>query len=82
MLEHMNRDHAAAIAHYVKIAGLPTQTPAQLVGIDSEGFHLRIGKCLYWLAFSAPCTSVGAVRQALVELAQVEQWPANRATSG
>ena len=73
MLEHMNRDHAVAIAHYVKIAGLPADAPAQLVGIDSEGFHLRIGQALYWLAFSTPCTSAGAVRQALVELAQAER---------
>ena len=75
MLEHMNSDHARAIAHYVELAGLPAHEPAQLVGIDSEGFHLRIGQSLYWLAFPAPCSNPGAVRQALVQLAQAEVWP-------
>ena len=75
MLEHMNHDHAAAIAHYVELAGLPTRTLAELVGIDSEGFHLRIGQGLYWLPFPALCDSPGAVRQALVQLARAETWP-------
>ena len=75
MLEHMNADHAAAIAHYVELAGLPAHEPAQLVGIDSEGFHLRIGKSLYWLAFPTSCNSPGAVRQALVQLARAAIRP-------
>ena len=75
MLAHMNSDHVGALAHYVELAGLPTHTPAELVGIDSEGFHLRIGQTLYWLAFAAPCSSPGAVRQALARLARAEAWP-------
>ena len=70
MVEHMNADHAGAIAHYVQLAGLPALEPAQLVGIDSEGFHLRIGHTLHWLAFPAPCETAGSVRKALVALAQ------------
>ncbi|MGX5220654.1 HugZ family pyridoxamine 5'-phosphate oxidase [Pseudomonas segetis] len=77
MLEHMNADHSKAIAHYVELAGLPTSTPAQLVGIDSEGFHLRIGKSIYWLAFPTICNTAGAVRQALVALAHADEWPGN-----
>ncbi|OPF31063.1 hypothetical protein C532_23066 [Pseudomonas aeruginosa P37] len=38
MVEHMNSDHAAAIAHYVELAGLPAHAAAQLAGIDTEGF--------------------------------------------
>lgn len=72
MLVHMNVDHVRAIAHYVHMAGLPTHAPAELVGIDSEGFHLRIGQALYWLAFTVPCTTPGAVRQALAVLARTE----------
>ncbi len=81
MLEHMNADHAAAIAHYVELAGLPAHEPAQLVGIDSEGFHLRIGKSLYWLAFPTSCNSPGAVRQALVQLARAEIRPTTEQSS-
>lgn len=75
MLEHMNSDHASAIAHYVELAGLPEHAPAELVGIDSEGFHLRIGQGLHWLAFPTSCNTPIEVRQALVALARAEIWP-------
>ncbi|MDH1262189.1 HugZ family protein [Pseudomonas sp. GD03944] len=75
MVEHMNEDHASAIAHYVELSGLPTHAPAHLAGIDSEGFHLRIGQGLHWLAFPTPCRNPGEVRQALVLLARAEAWP-------
>lgn len=75
MIEHMNSDHGAAIAHYVELAGLPSHESAQLVGVDSEGFHLRIGQGLYWLAFPTSCNSPLEVRQALVVLARAEAWP-------
>ena len=75
MVEHMNQDHAKAIAHYVELSALPRTEPAQLVGIDSEGMHLRIGHSLYWLAFSEPCNTPTQVREALVQLAHARQWP-------
>jgi putative heme iron utilization protein len=75
MLEHMNSDHAAAISHYVELAGLPTHSPAQMVGIDSEGFNLRIGESLYWLALPTSCNTPLEVRQALVQLARAQEWP-------
>ena len=81
MIEHMNADHASAIAHYVDLADLPRHEPAQMAGIDSEGFHLRIGQSLHWLPFPAPCDNPGAVRQALVQLARAESWPTSGAPS-
>jgi len=75
MVEHMNSDHANAIAHYVALAGLPAHAPAQLAGIDSEGFHLRIGQGLHWLPFPTSCNTALQVRQALVALARAEVWP-------
>ena len=75
MLEHMNADHAGAIAHYVHLGGLPSHSPAQLAGIDSEGLHLRIGQALYWLPFPRPCNTPTQVREALVFLARAAQWP-------
>ncbi|MFI8480025.1 HugZ family protein [Pseudomonas sp. NPDC078700] len=77
MIEHMNADHAKAIAHYVTLADLPAQPSAEMVGIDSEGFHLRIAKSVYWLAFPTICNTPGAVRQALVALAHADVWPVN-----
>lgn len=70
MLEHMNSDHANAIARYVQQAGLPDAAEARMVGIDAEGFHLRIGESIYWLAFPGDCTSPMEVRQALVAMAR------------
>ncbi|WP_460042193.1 HugZ family pyridoxamine 5'-phosphate oxidase [Pseudomonas sp. S2_H01] len=75
MVEHMNEDHAKAIAHYVELAGLPKSEPATLVGIDSEGMHLRVGPGLYWLAFAEACNTPTQVRQALVQLAHADKWP-------
>ncbi|MBD1585625.1 HugZ family protein [Pseudomonas typographi] len=82
MVEHMNADHAEAIAHYVKLAGLPGEAPAILVGIDSEGFHLRIGQAVHWLAFSAPCNTPKQVREALVALAYADTWPPREGAGG
>ncbi|UBM26222.1 DUF2470 domain-containing protein [Pseudomonas sp. p1(2021b)] len=75
MIEHMNNDHANAIAHYVELTNLPRTAPAQLVGIDSEGMHLRIGQGIHWLAFPSVCNTPIQVREALVLLARADQWP-------
>lgn len=75
MVEHMNSDHANAIAHYVELAGLPQTAPAQMVGIDSEGMHLRIGEGVHWLAFPHSCNTPTQVREALVFLARAQAWP-------
>ena len=70
MVGHMNDDHAAAIARYVQQAGLPADPPARLAGIDTEGFHLRIGQALYWLPFAQACGTPMEVRRALVGMAR------------
>ncbi len=75
MVEHMNADHAEALAHYVALAGLPVDMAPSMVGIDREGFHLRIGERLYWLAFPTPCETPLQVREALVALAHASVWP-------
>ena len=75
MIEHMNSDHANAIAHYVELAALPGTPAAQLAGIDSEGMHLRIGQGIHWLPFPRICNTPTQVREALVLLARAGQWP-------
>ena len=82
MIEHMNSDHANAIAHYVELTGLPHSAPAELVGIDSEGMHLRIGQGVYWLAFPSICNTPTQVREALVLLARADQWPVVESVEG
>ncbi|MDR6712799.1 putative heme iron utilization protein [Pseudomonas hunanensis] len=82
MIEHMNSDHANAIAHYVELSELPRTSPAELVGIDSEGMHLRIGQGVYWLPFPSTCNTPTQVREALVLLARADKWPASTAVEG
>ena len=82
MIEHMNSDHANAIAHYVELTDLPRTSPAHLVGIDSEGMHLRIGQGVHWLAFPSVCNTPIQVREALVFLARASQWPAAAKVEG
>ena len=82
MVEHMNDDHANAIARYVELSGLPATAPATLVGLDTEGMHLRIGQGLHWLPFAAPCNTPIQVREALVFLARADHWPAREAVEG
>lgn len=81
MLAHMNRDHGAAIAHYLRLAGIEGDA-AEMVGIDSEGFHLRLGTRLHWLPFPKSCNSPREVRQALVQLARAAQWPSRDERGG
>lgn len=81
MLTHMNSDHAKAIAHYVALNGLPAEPAAQMVGLSSEGLHLRIGSVIHWLAFAQACNTPLAVRQALVALARAEVWPTGGASA-
>ena len=75
MVDHMNDDHANAIAHYVELSGLPRTEPAKMVGLDSEGMHLCIGQSLYWLGFPEACNNSTQVREALVFLARASEWP-------
>ena len=82
MIEHMNSDHANAIAHYVALTGLPRTAPAEMVGIDSEGMHLRIGQGIHWLAFPSVCNTPIQVREALVLLARADQWPVTAKVEG
>lgn len=82
MIEHMNSDHATAIAHYVALTDLPRTAPAEMVGIDSEGMHLRIGQGIHWLAFPHVCNTPIQVREALVLLARADQWPAATKVEG
>jgi heme iron utilization protein len=70
ILDHMNRDHADALRHYL---GLPPDTsqddPVTLVGIDAEGICLRHGDHLYRIASPGPMDSAESARQTLVAMA-------------
>lgn len=74
MLHHMNKDHADAIRHYCVLhdINIPGDRDAVMVGIDSEGFHIRVGKCIHRINFRQPVKTAAEVRKTLVEMAHQE----------
>jgi heme oxygenase (biliverdin-IX-beta and delta-forming) len=74
MIDHMNTDHLEAIKHYCelyKIHFSPDENPV-LVGIDSEGFHLRTGARVHRITLAEPVLTAGEVRKAMVDMAKCE----------
>ena len=72
MVEHMNADHQDAMNHDCDLFELAydAEHKPQLVGVDSEGFHLRIAGRLSRIQFDIPVSDTLEARQALVELAR------------
>jgi putative heme iron utilization protein len=69
-LDHMNKDHAAAIDLYAQqLLGL-AGSGWGLTGIDPEGADLRRSGSVARLAFSAPVENLDAVRHVFAALAQ------------
>ena len=70
ILEHMNGDHAATLDLYAQqLLGL-TGAGWRLTGVDREGADLRCGGVVARLDFPMPASSLDAVRQSFVALAQ------------
>ena len=64
IIQHMNKDHADALSRY---AG---GGPAEMAGIDGEGFDLlKTGRKIR-IPFASPVTTMEEARQALVEMAR------------
>ena len=75
MLRHMNKDHADAVKHYCDLHDIeiPDNLNPIMVGIDSEGFHIRVGKFIHRINFRQPVYTTEDVRKAMVELARQER---------
>lgn len=71
IVDHMNEDHAAAIALYAtEIAGAPSG-PWRMTGIDPEGFDIVCDGATRRLSFTKRVTSADEARQELVRLVGV-----------
>jgi len=72
IVRHMNDDHAGALVHYCRRAGIVVQEGEApvMAGCDGEGMHLRIGQRIARIAFDAPVADLGAVRKTLVAMAR------------
>lgn len=72
MTEHMNTDHQEAMKHYClsnEIDYSEDRLPV-MVGIDSEGFNLRVGDRIHRINFDEPVTTAVEVRKAMVAMAR------------
>lgn len=69
VLRHMNEDHAVAVDRYARRLGRRGEGWT-MIGCDPEGCDLRRRTSYARLPFPRPVADVGALRQALVELAQ------------
>lgn len=72
-IEHMNRDHADAIEHYCSLGNFPVREDEHpvMVGIDSEGFNLLVGKRIHRFGFAEPVGTMAELRSELVRLAKL-----------
>ena len=70
IVEHMNNDHADAVAAIARQHGAGNCEQAELVSLDVEGFHLRADDSLLYVPFAEPCMSTEAVRAGMVQLAR------------
>jgi putative heme iron utilization protein len=73
ILDHMNEDHGDALRHYCRSGHGVDPKPEDdvaMVGIDGEGFDVRIGEHVHRLSFDHPVTNAGEAREALVAMAR------------
>ncbi|MEM7027358.1 MAG: DUF2470 domain-containing protein [Pseudomonadota bacterium] len=72
MIDHMNADHQDAIKHYCTRQGISYADDMMpvMTGIDSEGFHLLIGACIYRFNFDKAAEDAVKVRKILVKMAK------------
>jgi putative heme iron utilization protein len=68
MVQHMNEDHADALPLYCQLAQIPMPESAtiMMVGVDSEGFHLRVNERLVYITFPHTVHTPQQVRETLV----------------
>lgn len=69
-VEHMNEDHAEAVALYATRLCGAKEGAWRLIGIDPEGLQLALGDEVLRLAFDPPLSGPEELRPRLVELAQ------------
>ena len=81
-VEHMNADHADALALYAQAAGAEPG-PWRLTGLDPEGMDLLTGDRTARVLYPAPVREMGALRKVLVTMAaQVRAGEAAAADQG
>jgi heme iron utilization protein len=68
-VEHMNADHADALALYAAAAGAEAGLPWRLTGLDPEGMDLIAGDRTARVTYPERVTDMGTLRKSLVAMA-------------
>jgi putative heme iron utilization protein len=68
-VEHMNADHADALALYAAATGAEPGLPWRLTGLDPEGMDLMAGDRTARVVYPERVSEMGALRKALVAMA-------------
>ena len=72
MIEHMNKDHIEAMKHYCQTNNIVFEdgNEPSMVGIDSEGFHLRVAARIHRINFAESVSTPKQIREILVAMAK------------
>jgi heme oxygenase (biliverdin-IX-beta and delta-forming) len=72
MIDHMNTDHLETIKYYCDSNEIQYSSDDMpiMIGIDSEGFNLRLGVRIYRINFKVSVMTTVEVRETLVEMAK------------
>ncbi|MEK1889113.1 MAG: DUF2470 domain-containing protein [Phyllobacterium sp.] len=68
-VDHMNKDHAAAIALYARYFAKTRDGSWRIAGIDADGFDIVDGDAVERIFFAAPLTSADDMHKTLVRMA-------------
>ncbi|MDP4002385.1 HugZ family protein [Methylobacterium sp. NEAU K] len=68
-VEHMNADHADALALYAAGSGAEAGLPWRLTGLDPEGLDLMAGERTARVTYPEQVSDMGALRKSLVAMA-------------
>jgi putative heme iron utilization protein len=69
IIDHMNTGHGESLLNMAR-QSVPSTGTAELVTLDTEGFHVRTDEGLIYLPFPAACSTTDEVRAAMVNLAR------------
>jgi len=70
IIAHMNKDHADTLRAYCRFVHHIDAGDARMIGIDQDGFDVRIESRVLRFDFDQPVTSPEQARVALIELAR------------
>mgnify|MGYP000737012382 CR=1 FL=1 len=74
IVSHMNEDHQNAIRHFCDLYDIrhASTDEVMMVGVDAEGFNLRVNKGIHRISFENLVNNGNEVREVLVQLARTE----------